>query len=259
MGWILTNIELMKVKVLVAFVLLPLMVFSSCASTKEAKVVNGDASELYSAGVTHYQDGQYEDAASCFKGIMEDHPLSSYSVESQLMLADVYYAIGRYDDAASYYTTFATLHPTHHRAPYSFFQKGMSYIKELPTIDRDQTTTRKALFAFEDFLKIYPDSPFSEKAENMVVFLKRRLAESEFYVGKFYYKAKDYRGAIARFGVILKDYTDVGLADKALYYIGKCYSGLGEDELARDAFSTLVTKFPESPFARVASDRLIGG
>jgi outer membrane protein assembly factor BamD (BamD/ComL family) len=40
--------------------------------------------------------------------------------------------------------------------------------------------------------------------------------------------------------------------------IGECYRELGEDELARDAFSTLVTEFPESPFASVASDRLMG-
>jgi outer membrane protein assembly factor BamD len=135
----------------------------------------------------------------------------------------------------------------------------MSYFKELLTIDRDQTTTKKVLFAFEDFIKTYPENPYSAKAEELCFFLKKRLAESEFYVGKFYFKSKKYKGALSRFVIILRDYPDVGLADKALYYIGECYSSLGEEELARDAFSTLVTEYPESPFAAIASNRLMGG
>jgi outer membrane protein assembly factor BamD len=249
----------MKVKPFAALILLPLFLFSACATTNQAKEGSGDVQERFSTGMTFYQDAYYKDAEEAFKSIMEDYPLSPHSVEAQLMLGDVYYAMESYDDAASYYTTFATLHPTHHKAPYALFQKGMSYFKQLLTIDRDQTTTKKVLFAFEDFIKTYPESPYNTKAEELVLFVKKRLAENEFYVGKFYFKAKNYRGAIARFVVILKDYSESGLADKALYYIGECYRGLGEDELARDAFSTLVTEFPESPFASVASDRLMGG
>jgi outer membrane protein assembly factor BamD len=250
---------LMRVRPFAALILLALFMLPACASTNQAKGASAGVEELYSKAMTSYQDGSYRDAEAYFKGIMEDHPLSPYSVEAQLMLGDIYYAQERYEDAGSYYTTFVTLHPTHHKAPYALFQKGMSYFKELLSLDRDQTTTKKALFTFEDFIKTYPESPYIEKAEELVLFFKRRLAESEFYVGKFYYNDKNYKGAISRFAVIVKNYPDVGLTDKALYYIGECYSGLGEEERARDVFTTLVTEFPESPFASIASDRLMGG
>lgn len=201
----------------------------------------------------------YDEAEAEFKGIMEDYPFDAHAADAVLMLADTYYAQDNYGDASAYYTTFYAFHPSHSKAPYALFQKGMSHLKEVLSIDRDQTSTRKALFAFEDLLTNYPESPYSDKARELIVFLKRRLAERELYVGGFYFKVKNYRGALLRFGSVLKDYPSSGLVDRALYYIGESYIMLGEKERARDAFSTLVTEFPKSPFADSAKDRLKEG
>ncbi|HAG51355.1 MAG TPA: outer membrane protein assembly factor BamD, partial [Deltaproteobacteria bacterium] len=37
-----------------------------------------------------------------------------------------------------------------------------------------------------------------------------------------------------------------------LYYIGKSYVGLGEKDLAKDAFITLITDFPNSSYVNEA-------
>lgn len=252
----------MKAKTYIALTVLPLVFLSACSylnETKKAEVKEPDIKELYSRALVNYQDESYTEAETALKSIMEDFPISPYSVEAQLMLGDVYYAKGYYEDARSYYTTFSTLHPSHPKAPYALFQKGMCYLKELLTIDRDQTTTRKVLFTFQDFITTYPESPYVKKASELVAFLQKRLAENEYYVGKYYFKTKNYNGALLRFEVVLHDYPDSGLADGALYYTGECYRRLGKSELAMNAFTTLVKKFPASPFASSASNRLIGG
>ncbi len=241
------------------FVSLIAMVFAAlygCSTTDELVHGRTDPRELYGKAVAARVSEEYEDAEKLFKELMEQHPLDPLAVEALLMLGDVYYATEKYDDAASYYTNFTAMHPRHPMAGYAFFQKGMSHFKEILSLDRDQTSTKKALFAFEDLAAGYPASIYADKAREISVFLKLRLAEREFYIANFYYNGDNYKGALARLRDILKNYPDAGISDKTLYYIGESYDKLGEKRLAKEAYSTLVADYPESPFAGDARGRL---
>ncbi len=233
-----------------------LLLLAGCAGTKSSVQETRDVKEVFSSGLHFYQKEMYEEAEKEFKSILEDFPLSPYALEAQIMLGDTYYKLERYEDAASYYTSFVAMHPSHPKAPYALFQKGMCHFKEVLSVDRDQTSTRKALFAFEDLVRAYPDSPYAEKAKELMGFLRERLAESEFYVGRFYYKTGNYKGALYRFREILENYPDAGIIDKTLYYMGKSYSMLGDKELARKTFTRLLNEFPDSPFANDVEDEL---
>lgn len=224
------------------------IVLSGCAGVKDMSGRTNPA-ELYETGMKSYLDGRYVEAETAFRTLLDEHPISQYSLDAQLMLGDVCYDMEKFDDASSYYTSFVALHPVHPRAAYALFKKGMSHFKEVLTFDRDQTSTRKALYAFEDLIAVYPDSPYYSKSKDLITFLRRRLAEREFYVAEFYYKSKNYKGALGRFRDILENYPDSGLGDKALYYVGLSYTKLGETKLAVDTFSTLISEYPESPFA----------
>lgn len=228
--------------------------FSGCAS--QDLDIKRDAAELYGSAVESYLSGKLEESERGFKAILEDHPLSHYATDAQLMIADVSYAMSNYEDAGAYYTSFVALHPSHPRAAYAQFQKGMSYFKDVLSLDRDQTATRKAMFAFEDLLAAYPDSPYSPKAQELVSFLRNRLAEREFYIARFYFKNKNYKGALGRLSDILTQYPDSGINDKTLFYIGESYRRLGESELAHETFTTLISNYPGSPFAFDAKGKL---
>lgn len=244
----------------IVVLLFSLVVLSSCASTSEGDSLSRfDVSELYHRGTLKYQDAYYMEAEESFKAIVESYPLSPEAVLAQLALADIYYATEKYEDASSYYTIFHALHPAHPRAHYALFQKGMSHFKGVVGVDRDQTETRKALMAFDDFISVYPDSIYVEKVLELKLFLRKRLAESELYVGRYYFKRKNYKGALLRLGGILERYPDVGLNDKVLYYIGESYAHLGERELAEEAYGVLVAEYPESPFIIHAQKKLAEG
>lgn len=238
------------------FFFFALVILSGCATVKDTTQITRDPKELYDMAMTAYLGDKYDDAEKYFRSLMEEHPLSPYSLEAQLMLGDVCFAQEKYDDAGSYYTNFVALHPSHPRASYALFQKGMSHFKDVLSLDRDQTSTRKALFAFEDLVAAYPDSQYRDKAKDFIKFLKRRLADREFYVARFYFKDKNYKGALARLSEILKKYPDAGITDETLYYIGESYARLGEKRLASDAYSTLISNYPDSPFVKDARDSL---
>jgi len=227
-----------------------------CSTTEELVHGRTDPGELYGKAVAARVSEDYEDAERGCKELMEQHPLDPLAVEALLMLGDVYYATGKFDDAASYYTNFTAMHPRHPMAGYALFQKGMSHFKEILSLDRDQTSTKKALFAFEDLAAGYPGSIYTGKAREMSVFLKQRLAEREFYIADFYFSGDNYKGALARLRDILKNYPDAGISDKTLYYIGESYGKLGEKRLAKEAYTTLVANYPGSPFAGDARGRL---
>jgi len=240
---------------LAGLLLAAVLLVSGCASVKTTEAMRAPK-ELYDKGVKEYMQGRYEDAETTLRALMEQSPLSPYALRAELILGDVSYASGKFDEAAAYYTNFTAMHPGHARAAYALFQKGMSHFKDILSIDRDQTSTRKALFAFEDLRDAYPDSPYSKRAVELISFLRRRLAERELYIARFYFKGKKYKGALRRLREILEEYPDSGLSDSALYYIGESYRRLGEQRLSRDAFAALVKDFPESRFADEAKSRL---
>lgn len=230
------------------------IMLTACTGTKGA--ANNSAASSYSEGLRFYQNGRYASAIGKLKMVMEEYPLSEEALNAELILADAYYDSEEYEDAVVYYTDFVSLHPRHPQAPYAQFQKGMSYLRQISTIDRDQIPTKKALFIFQDLISMYPSGTYTEKAKEMIPFLRKRLAERELYIANFYFKNKNYKGALSRYAEILKEYPDVGLTDKTLYYIGETYIKLGEKDLAKDVFSNLVTSYPDSPFAKDAKGKL---
>jgi outer membrane protein assembly factor BamD len=248
--------SVIKAPFLLLFVLLILV---GCASRNNKSQKTGSAEELFTDAVEAFQMVLYDDAEELFKAVIDNHPLSDYAFEAQLMLADIYYTKEEYEDAASYYASFVRLHPGHKKASYALFQKGMSHFNLMLTLDRDQTATRKALFGFQDLQAFYPESTYMGKSGQMITFLRRRLAEREFYVGSFYFKDKNYRGALSRFSVILKDYPECDLIDKTLFFIARSYEKLGEEELARETYQTLVSRYPESPYCKDIKDGVLGG
>src|SRR3989304_8481525 len=232
-----------------------LLLLASAATTKEKSEAPA-VDTLYAKGISSYENGLYEEAEASFKSITDEYPLSPQAIEAELMLGDTYYVSERYDEASASYTAFQAFHPGHPKAAYALFQKGMSHFKEVLSVDRDQTKTRKALFAFEDLVKFYPEGPYAAKSKDVVSFLRDRLAGGGMYVGRFFYKTKNYKRELRRFGIVIKDYRDTSAVPEALFYIGETYDSLGEKDLAKEAFGTLVSDFPRSSFFEVAKSRL---
>ena len=247
----------LAVGVLVAILLSSVLM--SCSTGSGEVDLSGNSGRLYERGVIFFQSGKYEEARKTFETILEEHPYSNYTLDAQLSLADLLYRIEETEEAASYYASFVTMHPGHSKAPYALFQKGMSYFKGVLSVDRDQKTTRKALFAFEDLVAEYPESQYAEKSHKLIVFLRERLANREFYIGNFNYKNKNYKGALSRFANILEKYPDCAIVDKTLYYIIRSYHKLGESERARDTYSTLLSTYPESSYCKDAKKYNLDG
>jgi len=201
---------------------------SSCAlfQVKEERY----AQELASDGMESYQEGKYKDAIESFEKLKDWYPFSKYATLAELKIADSHYKLKEYEEAVSAYEQFENLHPLNDAIPYVIFQTGLCYFEQVDTPDRDQTTARKALEAFNRLIKQFPNNTYAPKAREYTGICYKSIAGSEFEIGVFYYKSKHYKAALERFKSVIINYPDVGVHQKALQYIALCETSLSKQK-----------------------------
>lgn len=213
---------------LILLLIIILSIGSGCAffQIKEERY----AQELASDGMEYYQEGKYRDAIESFEKLKDWYPFSKYAILAELKIADSHYKLKEYEEAISAYEQFESLHPLNDAIPYIIFQTGLCYFEQVDTPDRDQTTARKALDAFNRLIKQFPNDTYAAKAREYTGICYKSLGLAELEIGVFYYKSKHYKAALERFKAVVTKYPDVGVHQKALQYIALCETSLSKQK-----------------------------
>ncbi len=221
-------------------VIVLLAVLASCAG-KEPPF---DAVAKFKEAETSLKKEDFEKARKAYQEIQEKSPDRSYDADIMLRIADTYFGEEKYDEARVEYESFLNFHPVNRNAPYAQYQVAMCSYRQLPTIDRDPSITRTALKEFRKLIEKYPKSGYEKMAETAIAVCLNRLAEYEFYVGRFYYKKDSYQAALGRFEKLLRDYPGSSVEKDALLQSGRSHLELGNAQEARAVFDALVQKYP---------------
>jgi outer membrane protein assembly factor BamD len=194
---------------------------------------------LLQEGLDASRRGDFDKAIEIFQHIKDAHPFSSEAIVAQLKLADAYYYKRDFENAILCYEDFISLHPKHKAVPYALYQIGLCYFHQIPTIDRDQTMTRKALEIFKQLIKEYPSTRYAKRALLKIKTCREKLAAHEFYVGRFYYRTGAYKSALLRFRYIVEHYADLPIARKAQHYL----------ELSKSKLEKKLSETPACPLS----------
>jgi outer membrane protein assembly factor BamD len=170
--------------------------------------------ELACKGLEYFRDEDYTDALETFTTLKERYPYSAYAILAELKVADAHFCREEYPEAIAAYDEFARLHPKNEVIPYVLYQIGESHYQQRLSMDRDQTSTLKAILSYERLLDEHPGSVYASEAKGKIDKCRELLANHELYVAHFYYKAEHYRAALARFESALADYTDALSTDR---------------------------------------------
>ena len=176
-----------------------------------------------------YENGRYDKAIAKFQKLKDYYPFSKYASLAELKIADAHYQRDEYEEAVFAYENFEQLHPRNEAIPYVIYQIGRSYYDQIDTTDRDQTSARKALEAFQRLQKQFPENQYARRSEEHVSKTLKSLAGNTYYIGEFYYRTKHYKAALRRFMSLISDYPDVGYHQQALEYIAKCEAAIAEE------------------------------
>jgi len=180
----------------------------------------------------------------------------NYDPRVILKRAEALYQNGDYIEAVGEYQHFLDLHPLHEWADYAQLKMGMSYFRQFVTIDRDPEPVQKAIESFQKLLTTYPNTKYAEEAKKNIAVCRERLAQNQYYVGRFYYKKGAYPAAIYRFEQLLVLYPDDPVAADSLYYLALSYEGQGKDGQAASRLENLISKYPDSPYRGQARQKL---
>jgi outer membrane protein assembly factor BamD len=219
---------------------------SGCAGRKEPP--EPTAEQNYLMGMEKFDKKNYRDAIPYFQRILENYPFSFYAIQAELKIAESYFLDKKYVEALVHLQGFQELHPTNENIPFVLWMKAVCYSEQFRTIDRDVSAMDSSKRELIELTTRFPDSPYAPEANEMLMKVNGRLAEHDFYVAHFYYRSADYYAALNRFQRILDKYPIEGVVDRTLYCMGKCYFFLREDPKAQEAFSSVVHRYPDSPY-----------
>jgi outer membrane protein assembly factor BamD len=113
-------------------------------------------------------------------------------------------------------------------------------------VERDADMTYKALNAFEDLLRRYPNCPYARDAQLKADLASSHLAGKEMAVGRFYLNKEHYSAALKRFAIVVRDYDRTNQVSEALYRMGEAYLSLGLDNEAERVLQVAIYNYPDS-------------
>jgi outer membrane protein assembly factor BamD len=243
-------------------VLLPVLEVS-CASTGSRGPVN-TVEDMYAQAMDNLKNNLYPEALDGFETIKARFPYSKFAALADLRIADTHYERQSYVEAIDAYRNFLKYHPTHGEAPYAMFRIAEAYQQQMPTdffilppsAEKDQATTKLAISAFRDMLTRYPTSEYAEKAQTKLDQCRRRLADHEMYVARFYFKRDKWLASALRAEGVLRDYGGLGLDPEALLIAGSSRFYTKELVEARVHLTKLETEFPDTAEAGKAKSVL---
>lgn len=180
------------------------------------------APELAAEAMKDFDKKHYKAAIETFNKLRDWYPFDKLATLAEFKIAEAHFNMEEYEEAIVAYDEFEKLHPRNEAIPYVLNQIALCYFKRIDTVDRDQNNAQAALDSFSRLSRQFPDSEYAKDSEEKQILCLKSIAGHEIYVGRFYFKSKHYKGALARFKAVLTHYPGLGFDQEAQDYIIKC-------------------------------------
>lgn len=234
----------------VALALFSALILSACASTEVADTADfvddtRPPAVMFNDALATMESGDYLGAAEQFDELEQVHPYSEYAKRALVLGAFSHFSAGRYEEAVTAGRRYVTLHPGGEDAAYAQFIVAQSYYNQIPDVNRDQEQTARAIGAFRDLVRLYPQSEYVEPAQGQIRFAYDQLAGAEMRVGRYYLDRRNYVAGINRFRVVIEEYQTTRHVEEALHRVVESYMSLGVVDEAQTAAAVLGHNFPD--------------
>jgi outer membrane protein assembly factor BamD len=222
---------------------------SACSSNNSEDLnaqTEAPVDQLYNEALNTVFNGDVDIAAPKFEEVERQHPYSIWAVRAQIMAAWSFYESNQYTQAVASLDRFVQLYPADPLTEYAYYLKALSYYEQIVDVERDADMTYKALNAFEDVLRRYPNGPYARDAQLKADLASSHLAGKEMAVGRFYLNKEHYSAALKRFAIVVRDYDRTNQVSEALYRMGEAYLSLGLDNEAERVLQVAIFNYPDS-------------
>ena len=243
-----------------SLILFSAAILSGCGMLKSDvdETKGWSAPQIYDAARESVRNSEWKSARRYLAAVESRHPYSSYAQQALIDLAYVNWKDDEPEQATAVIDRFLSLYPNHPGTDYMLYLKGMvtftppsaflsRYTGQDPS-ERDPRGLRQSYQAFRELVERYPESRYANDARQRLVWLVSTIADNEANVAEYYYSRKAYIAAINRSQTILKEFSGVQAAERALFIMMKSYEALNMPQEANDAKRVLDQNFPNSKY-----------
>jgi len=237
---------------------------SACATSGRGAVPPGTTQPdkfLFDRGTTELNERHWLTAREFFKQVTETYTQSPFRPDAKLAIGDTYLGENTAEALVlgiNEFQEFLAFYPTHTRADYAQYKLGMAHFGQMRAPERDQTETRAAIRDFENFLPRYANSSLLPEVKARLREARDRLSDSEYLVGRFYFRINWYPGAIDRLAAILKADPAFTRRDGVYFYLGESLIKQKREAEALPYFEKLIDEFQESEHLEETRKRITG-
>ena len=238
---------------MVKYLFLGLTLIISLSACGPSKPPAPRSAESYlKEGENFFQKHHYTEAITAWKKMRDSYYSPELNKIAEFKIAEAQFLSDNFEEAAVNFAAYLKEHPRDERVSRVLYYLGMSYYNQILSMDRDQTSTEKALQTFNRLLSEYPGDPRAQDVELLVQRCRNRLAAHEVYIGRFYLRTDQYQAAVNRLKPMLGKYPHAENRDEALFYLGTAYLKLQQKKEGTETFNTLFAQFPQSPYVKKA-------
>lgn len=211
--------------------------------SKNTKPEMTSADEEFKHAVGYFEEGEYNKTINCLKYFFNRYPGSHWIDDAQYYFAESYYQKGAYAEALSEFQFLLN-----NFSNSEFGEKGLLRIaqcleKMAPLAQRDQTLTKEALKAYEEFIMKYPYSKYLEEAKESKKSAEERINQKMLEIGEMYIKMGIKESAVIYLTKVSKKSDK--WKDKANYLLGDIALSNSNDSLAATYYQKVEGEFKE--------------
>ena|GEM_PF-737252 len=192
------------------------------------------ANAQYAIAWTYLENKEHEASVMEFKKLISNYPDSKFTEEAQFRVGKNYFLSGNRATAKAELKKFIELYTKSSFRAEGIYLISQIYLQEEGWMDN--------IIISESFVREYPDSQY--------------LSEVLYGLCFSYFKKDEYEKAINTGESYLKDYSDLEYGDDILYTKAICWEMLNNEVKAISDYNSLISKFPQSPYAEKARERL---
>ena len=221
------------IKIKIIFVILLILLFTSCSSKVVKKTVIKEKSlddqvmEVYNEAMDALKSGDVLFAAKKFNEVETLYPQSQWAPKSSLLAAYSYYTQDYYGDAIIELKRFIKIFPNHKDLNYAYYLLAICYYEQIVDEKKDLQSIIRAKETFKILQNRYPNTDYALDAEFKLSLIDDILSSKEMYIGRYYLERKKWIAAINRFKTVIDFYDQTIYAPEALHRLVEVYYILG--------------------------------
>jgi outer membrane protein assembly factor BamD len=248
------------------------LLLEGCGTTRITKIErSNNYEELYQAAVAYYEQGKFDKAklylekiTPYYRGSLENEKIKYYWAKSEYYLG--YYQLAAYQ-FKEFYQTFG-------RSPFAeeaMYLEAYSLYLDSPDAELDQSSSKEAVIAMQNYINRYPASSRALEADKMIDELQVRFETKAYENAKLYYRLttglsyKNYlEAALITFETFKADYPDSDYNEELLFLSIETSFKLAENSIRSkkrerfdkmyELYSEFQDKYPGSDYMSEASN-----